>query len=327
VYIGTTRGLIATTLTGKRVMSAAWLDYGSARQVVRTSDGGLVIADGVAPLRVDAHGMPVPGPFTGLLRPHRLAFDGDLLQVMPWTGSIVMTFDGKTGALVGSQATDLFFQTRVGLVPLRHDPALAGRIANALKLPGVASGSVMLSSDGKRLFVVGDARTNSSIVDLASMKATTGLLPFAASADGTRIVQQQMDSETKVDVRSVDGLQLVRTIDVPTRLVTRLELDDAGTTLAAEGEGKVVVYDVASGKVLLEGACQGTYTGSLDLSRDGSRLACDTHAATVVYDVRTKKVLKSIRHPRQDNADEVALSDDGRRLAVSLDYILIADLP
>jgi hypothetical protein len=58
-----------------------------------------------------------------------------------------------------------------------------------------------------------------------------------------------------------------------------------------------------------------------------SRPACDTDTAVVVYDVRTKQLLRRIPHHNGDaQVDTVALSDDGRMLAIGADDILLVDL-
>jgi hypothetical protein len=331
VYVGMSSGLIGVGLGGERRFRSTWLPALRLERdsVVRSGDGLVVLTERGAipcPLRLDAGGRPLVGPMLCALRPSMLAFDGDRLLAVPWNTLEVMAFDAKSGALVASRPSEapapLFGTT---FAALARDPTLAKRIDEAFALPKVERGRYQLSRDGRWLFIGDTANGEAAIVELATLRARTNLPPFLASGDGTRIVQRRVGASDMVDIRTVDGDHLIRSLGLPTLPPTRMALSDAGKVLVAEGEGKLAVIDVDSGRTLFEPPCRTSYAEDLVLAKDGSLLVCDSFAAVLVYDLRSHKLVKRIEHD-PDSVDTFALSDDNRRLAIANGFILVLDL-
>ncbi len=329
LYVGLGSGLVGMTVDGKRTFESKWLTsmgLGTGTIAPR-SDGGVVLRIGECALQIDAKGLPVTTPLGCPLRPAMVAIDGDRVHSIPWLGGIAMTFDAKTGALLASRLLDAAHPgDRNALTAYMRDPALSAKIEAAFKLPNVKPGWFQLSRDGRWLLIGAESGREYSIIDLRTNKARTGLRMFMASGDGTRIAQYREDTTGIVDVRSVDDDRLIRSLTLPPEASMRQALSDDGKLFAVDVDGKIHVIDVASGKTAFVAPCSTTYAGNLAFSRDGSRLACDDGTSAVVFDIRTKKLLKSIPHPDAERVDEVALSDDGRRLAISDGDLFIVDL-
>ncbi len=330
VYVGMSSGVVAMTLDGAKTQRIGWLTgWGGGRdELARVGPDGLVVLDGACPIRIDAEGMPVPGPLGCPRRPSLLAFDGDRIVSIPWSGGIVQTFDTRSGALRSSNAiTRPYPASSATLAAVTRDPKLAANVAKALALPGVKPGPYHVSRDGKRLFVNAQAGGRpGAIVELADQRVRADLREFLPSEDGTRMVQLHATSPDVVEIRDIEGEKLVRTLPVSTPLLWRMALSSDGTRLAFDHGGRAAVIDTNTGDTLLEANCSSPYTGAVALSRDGSRMACDTRAGVEVYDVRSKQRIELVPHPAHDNVDTFAFSEDGRQLAISVDEIWLVDL-
>jgi WD40 repeat protein len=330
VYVGMSRGIVSVTLDGKPgTFRSEWLHSMGLGpgSIARTRDG-LTLLSGICALRLDAKGQPLSGPGLCGMRPSELAFDGDKLVSTPWDGGLILTFNWKTGALIAAQPTDHPYPANSAtLARVTRDPALAAKIKRAFSLPDVTSGTYQLSRDARTLFVQGiESSREAAIIDLTANKARTGLLAFTASGDGSRIAQQRLDREDVVDVRTVKGNKLLKTLTVQGRLIARMALSTDGKLFVTEGEQSLEVFDVATGRRLFAPPCRGTYTGKFALSIDASLLVCDTTSAVEVYSLLTRKRIKRIEHADQESVDAVALSDDNKHLAISNSNIWIVDL-
>ncbi len=328
VFVALGSSLISVRLDGERVFRSDWITRAQLGRgaVAATPAKGLVAIAYRCPYHVDANGDLIPGRIFCAARPSRLVFDehGEQLVAIPWDGSGLMTFDTKTGALVAARLQPLALPISGALAAVAKDPTLAKKVELAFAKSGVKPGTYDLSPDGRYLFVGGLFRDN-AIIDLTTNRARTGLPDFVVSGDGKRIAVRHKDDEKLVDVRTVEGDRLIRTLTTPATLPERSALSYDGSVFAAEGTGTVAVIDVATGRSLFDAPCRGSYTGHVELSRDGRLLACDTGEATRVYDVRAKKLVKQLKHPWSD-ADTFALSSDGRQLAIAAENIVIVDL-
>jgi WD40 repeat protein len=329
VFVAMGRRLLGVSLDGKRVFRSDWitraqLGHGST---ARTAKQLVAVADRCA-YRVDAKGDLVLGRILCAARPSTLSFDerGEKLVSLPWDGTGLMTYDTKTGALVAARLhSHPFPDSGATLVAAAKDPALAKKIEQALAKAKVKPGNYDLSPDGKLVFVHGSYQ-ESAIIDLTTGRARKVLEDFVVSGDGKRIAIRRADDEKQIDVRTVDGDRLIRTLPTPTILIDRSMFSYDGSVWAVEGNGTVDVLDVATGKSLFQAPCRGSYTGHVELSHDGRLLVCDTRDATLVYDVRTKKQVKRVAHPWSEAVDTFALSPDGKQLAIGADNIVLIDL-
>lgn len=328
VFVAMGRRLLGVTLEGKRVFRSDWITRAqlSPGSVGRTASELVAVAYR-CPYRVDAKGDLVLGRIFCAARPGTLAFDekGDQLVSIPWDGSGLMTFDTKTGALVAARLQSYPFPIGgASVVAVAKDPTLAKKVEQALAKAKLKPGNYSLSPDRTLAFVDGPYGEN-AIVDLTTGRARKVTEDFVVSGDGKRIAIAHADDEKEIDVRTVDGDRLIRTLPTPTNLIERSMFSYDGSVWAVEGNATVNVLDVATGATLFEAPCRGSYTGHVELSRDGRLLVCEAKGATVIFDVRTKKQVKRIEHP-WGSVDTFALSSDGKQLAIGAENIILVDL-
>jgi WD40 repeat protein len=331
VFVGKDAGLVGVGLDGAPRFRSAWLTAAQLEPhgIARVGDR-LVVLDHGCPLRLDARGQLETGPLLCALRPGQLAFDKDRIVSIPWRRDIVMTLDASTGALVASRPRGhLIPATPDTLAAVARDPQLAARVEKALRDVNIKHDLYQLSRDGRTLFARGtnDPYT-AAIIDLESGRSRLHLRELVASPDGSRIVQHPADGSEAIEVRTVQGDRLVRSMTFPdTTPVSRAVLSENGRQLVAETKLKLAVIDVDSGRTTFKAPCHTSYAEHIVLSRDGRLLVCAKIGGDVeVYDLRAKKLIKRIKLYETEAVDTFALSDDGRHLAIGSETIAIVDL-
>jgi WD40 repeat protein len=180
-----------------------------------------------------------------------------------------------------------------------------------------------LSPDG-RLIAVGLKGEGVALLDVGELTPTGPPLrdtagevkALAFSSDGrTLAATTGMGNTTVWNVASRQ--RQVGPITMPSGFLVGLAFGPDGTTLASAGSSGVELWDPAAGRRL---AAVGAFTGSsgVAMSADGRRLATTKQMSggARVWDVRTRALLAEV--PGGSEADElsVALTGDGRRLAV-----------
>jgi WD40 repeat protein len=234
----------------------------------------------------------------------------------------MMTLDGSS-VVASRPVGDWMPATPDTLAAVARDPQLAAQLDKVLRAAKVQPGPFQLSRDHRTVFM-----REGAIVDLASgrVRGRGGLL--IASADGSRIAQNALDRVDLIEVRTDPGDKLVRRLSLDlSPIPAPVALSEDGKVLVTELETKLTVFDVDSGRTILEPPCHTSYDGDVVLSRDGKLLVCaETGGNVDIYDVRGGKLVKQVFVRETETVDTFALSDDGRHLAISSDYIAIVDL-
>lgn len=198
--------------------------------------------------------------------------------------------------------------------------------------PGAKSlSSLGLSSDGQRA-VVGDANGHTYLAPLGTVRAETTafvrrepnyIVSLAATRNG-RWIAYGFDAPTPgpgtpyahIVVTDAEGRER-RRIDCATSPAS-LDLSPDGRRVAANGQEVAAVYDVATGRRLLQ--VPGTL-GAARFSPDGRRLALAETRAVGVYDGATLRPVRRIAFDALVRS--VEFSPDGRTLAVGLESGMI----
>jgi WD40 repeat protein len=258
----------------------------------------------------------------GLREPEALAFaDGGARLVVARRGGQVGTLECDTQAPVGSTR-------QVGLTGAWLTPAEPACLdPDGRWLAGV-------SADDPRVARCWDARTGQERVVLRGHKQQ--LFCVTLSRDGRRIATcgspirgQTLHTEVKV-WDGVEGLPLLE-LDEPNLLVTRLALSPEGDRLALAGqqltrrpgeqqpraEAVLRVYDLDRGEIVRSFAGENDPYLALAFGSDGTHLAAAGYGARIVlvWDLTDER--PAVTHQGPEGAMDVALSPDGRRLAVA----------
>lgn len=248
----------------------------------------------------------------------RIGFDGTRVVALPWAGEGVVAYDEKTGELVASRRFGPVVPANgVTLAAVLRDERLGQRVLELASAAGHRASWATLSRDGARLFI-GNESANSKIIDLADGRTRT-TLPFVVSGDGTRLAMLNGEG-TKVEIKRAADERLVTTLPTPSFLIDRMALTEDGRLFLAESEKMLVVRDVATGRVVFEPRCSTPFA----VARTGKVLACTTSAGVEVYDLATKRLRRRIAN--EGGVDALALSDDGKHLALGAGSILVVDL-
>ncbi len=321
VFVSTTSPdeVLAVGLDGVRSFGTPW-------QGAPIEPGDVVARDGVVvfgptcPTRVDLRGALIPGPILCAYTPVGLAFGPDRLHART-SGGNVLTLDPTTGHLIASHSGAL---PVVGstLAMVERDPTLARRVEQAATRAGLDLGKLVtlrLSRDARTVFFVsGGGITSTTIVDLSSGRVRRTLPNSIVSEDGRRLAVMVKDE--LVDVRTVDGDRVVRTLEVPSASVSELALSSDGRWLMA-ANNDTLVFEVETGRKTMF-PCRRPAV----LSPDAKRLACSVRGAVELYELTRPQPLRTIRLRPDATADSLAFSADGRRLAIGAGNLVVVEL-
>jgi WD40 repeat protein len=201
-----------------------------------------------------------------------------------------------------------------------------------------------VSRDGKLVAVAGknmdnkhketvqilDVRTGKELLLLRDCDGKLHQVRF--SSDGKHVAYIGEDPSAKegktrtyIKVREVGTGKVIQTLDGATGF---FQLSRDGQRLAATGQdGKITLWDLSSGEIVL--AIENPQGGEacLAFSADDSRMAAGGHSVVSVWDVPSGKLVQTFRGHLHE-VSGVAFSPDGRRVAsVSMPDVFGLDIP
>lgn len=193
--------------------------------------------------------LALPGP------PHELAFAGGRLYVTLGRANLLAEIDPYAPGILRTLALDgephgLAVEGDRVYVTLDRGNALVvidrGTLTQLSRAPtGTTPHSIAVS--GGVAFVT-DSRDNRLRVNPGDASAATGAMPESVALAGTMVVTADVDSGT-LSVFARDGLQPQRRVEVGGRPVRIIAIDEKRVLASLNADGRVVVVDVAKGKV------------------------------------------------------------------------------
>lgn len=200
----------------------------------------------------------------------------------------------------------------------RIEPALGGHPLTVNSLAYSPDGKLLASASSNQIFLwdalthqqLGDPvhdDTNSSIIRAVHFVDNTHLI---SAGDGDSIARwlvldQRLEKEPVIEkVGSGDSDQIAVT--------------SGGAAIALRSRGRVILWDLSSGRSLGRPESYGhdLEVSSLALDGTGRQLAIGADGASILWDtIDHKQIGPTLDHPG-DRADSIALSPDGRMLAV-----------
>ncbi|MGW3962446.1 nSTAND1 domain-containing NTPase [Amycolatopsis sp. NPDC005003] len=173
------------------------------------------------------------------------------------------------------------------------------------------------------------AEARSSLLSAAGRPASHGLLPartpLALSADGARLASQESDGIAVWDIprrERVTVLKAPKGKESLQNYTTKAAFDHDRGRLVTVQPGVLVLWDLHTGKLLLDVETGPTALSEVAFSADGTRIAAvDTHQALSFWDARTLGLVS--RTPADSGAESaaaLAYTPDGRGLLTTTGY-------
>lgn len=196
-------------------------------------------------------------------------------------------------------------------------PGATARFGSARLRHGATVYALRFSKDGKRLFSAsGDHSTR--MWDVASGKQlrvfSSGARDLALSPDDKFLVAARL--QTGPIVWEVKTGKVVRSFEAPPGHVRFVAMSPDGTTIYAAGDQGVKALELDSGRELRQFQTDDGPVAGMALSSHGRVLAAKSGDRVHVWHADTGERIRTVETSKQGKTSLIALSPDGRHLAV-----------
>jgi WD40 repeat protein/energy-coupling factor transporter ATP-binding protein EcfA2 len=263
---------------------------------------------------------------TGRIRPRRrhtgagLPLDADTAAQLRWTGGPIpgaaVAPDGATVAITTDDGELQFWDTRTRR-PLGE--ALRAHAQPAWALAFSADGRWLATGGGDSLLRVWDARRRTAANSVALTDDHQAVSDLSMSPDGTTLAVTLLNTNVSgggLEIRSMPGLELVRTVDVPVGTVGRFSADGRSLIYGAR-DGRVWTLDTRTWETRGRPLTAHPSIMTADLSPDGRLLATtSTDGTGRLWDVPGRRPIGATLSARSEDPIGAAFIRGGSHLAV-----------